>query len=553
MHGFRLTLVLATLVLAVLATGLRAAPTAIDPAFSRVALGANVEVLEDVGGKLDFDVVRASNAFTPAPAVGTNFGFTGSAWWVRFAVGNAAAVDRSLILREDYPLIDHLDVWAQDREGAWRHTPTGDRTAFSTREYQHRDFLFDLVVPAASERVFYVRAASGGPVDLSLALYEQHALVGALSEEQLAYGVYFGGFMVIVLYNLFIFMVVRDRAYFYYLLYAVSYGLYFSIHNGLAFEFLWPNLPAWGNQSLLVMLALTLLFGIQFTRSFLDTPRFTPRLDKIAIGLQVLAVFGLGASFFVPYSTLIVPLALLTVAVTTMIFTMGAIGLIKAYQPARFFMVAWSVLLVGVMAYMLKVFGLLPHNMLTQNAFQVGSLMEMVLLSLALASRLRDLRRQSLTDTLTKVPNRRFFDEVATSEFDRAKRSKDPLALLVVDIDNFKGFNDRHGHSRGDAVLRLVAEHLRSGVRPGDSVCRYGGDEFALILPGEDSAEAEARAETLRRTVEERTDADVTISVGVASSRDREFRTVEDLFRAADSALLRAKDRGRNRVVPFVV
>jgi diguanylate cyclase (GGDEF)-like protein len=554
MHIFRLRIVLIVLTL-VLATSasVQAAPTKVNATFSRMALGANVDVLEDPGGQMDFEAVLASKAFKPAPDVGTNFGFTHSSWWVRFTLTNTDQDDRQVMLREDYPLIDYLDLWAPTGNGSWEHTATGDQTVFSTREFAHRDFIFELRLPAKSERTFFLRGASAGPVDLSLTLYEPHALVATLSEEQLAYGAYFGGFLVLVLYNFFIFLIARDRAFFFYLLYATSYGMYFAIHNGLAFQFLWPNSPAWGNQSLLVLLALTLVFGLQFTRTFLNTAGFASRLDKCAIALQALAALGVIASFFAPYSILILPLALQTVVVTVLIMTMGTLGVIKGYQPARYFMIAWGMLLVGVLAYMLKVFGLLPHNALTQNGFQVGSLMEMVLLSLALASRLRDLRRQSRTDTLTKVPNRRFFDDVAAIEFERAKRNPGAVALLVVDIDHFKQFNDRYGHARGDEVLKLVADHLRDGVRRGDSVCRYGGEEFALILPGADGAEAAIVAETLRRTLESTLSADapITISIGIASTRDREFDNVDDLFRAADGALYRAKDLGRNRVVRY--
>ncbi len=531
----------------------QAVPTKVDAAFSQVALGPSVDVLEDAGGQMDLEVVRASTAFKPAPNMGTNFGFTRSAWWVRVTVANTDDAERHVMLREDYPLIDYLDLWAPERNGGWRHTATGDRTVFSTREFTHRDFIFDLDLPANSERQFFLRAASGGPVDLSLALYEPHAIVATLSGEQLAYGAYYGGFIVLVLYNFFIFLIVRDRAFFFYLLYAISYGLYFAVHNGLAFEFLWPNSPSWGNQALLVQLSLSLVFGMQFTRTFLDTAGFAPRLDKAAITLQGLAAIGLVASFVAPYSALILPVALLTVIVTALILIMGTLGLIKGYRPARYFMVAWGMFLVGVMAYMLKVFGLLPHNMLTQNGFQVGSLLEMVLLSLALGSRVRELRRQSRTDTLTKVPNRRFFDEVAAMEFERAKRNRGAVALLVVDIDHFKQFNDRFGHTRGDEVLRLVADHLCHGVRRGDSVCRYGGEEFALILPGASNADATNLAESLRRLVESTAspDAPVTVSIGVASTRDHDFESVDEMFRAADSALYRAKDAGRNRVVCF--
>jgi diguanylate cyclase (GGDEF)-like protein len=557
MHLFRSIPALAVWLFVMLsATSAQAAdPIVVDPSFAQVTLENRVDILEDASGKTEFDAVRDSTAFKPAPALGTNFGFTHAAWWMRFTLTNPGDHDYQALLREDYPLIDYLDLWAEGEPGAWRHTATGDRTPFSTREFTHRDFLFELTVPPRSQRTFYVRGATDGALDLSLKLYSPHELIGTLSGEQLAYGVYYGGFIVLVLYNFFIFLIARDRAFFYYLLYASSYGLYFAIHNGLAFQFFWPNSPAWGNQALLVMLALTLIFGLQFTRTFLSTPAIARRLDRIAVGMQALAFVGLIASFFVAYGVLILPLALLTVFVTVMIITLGTVGLLKGYEPARYFMIAWGMLLVGVLAYMLKVFGLLPHNMLTQNGFQVGSLMEMVLLSLALASRLRDLRRQTRTDTLTNLPNRRFFDEQIVTEFDRARRAQSELALLVVDIDHFKQFNDQHGHARGDEVLKLVADHLGRGVRRGDSVCRYGGEEFALILPGANPDNALRVAENLRKTLETSPmpEGTITISIGVAGVRDRDYGSADELFKDADRALYQAKDLGRNRVARYAV
>jgi diguanylate cyclase (GGDEF)-like protein len=431
---------------------------------------------------------------------------------------------------------------------------TGDRRDFGTREYDHRDFLFNLSLPPATTQDYYLRFASSGPIDIALEVYEPHALLGALGREQLALGAYFGAFLGLVLYNLVIFVVVRDRAFFYYLLYAISYGLYFSAYNGLSFQLLWPQSPAWANTSLLVLLSLTLIFGMQFTRRFLDAATRSPRLDRFGLVLQALSAVGLVACFFLGYAQLIQPMALLTVLVTVTIIALGMIGLLSGYKPARFFMLAWALLLAGVMMNLLKTFGVLPHNLLTANGLQVGSLCEMVLLSLALGARVNEIQRQSRTDALTKLFNRRFFDERVAFEFERAQRYHSPIALLVADIDHFKSINDKFGHSRGDDILRLVAKQLLEGVRSQDIVCRYGGEEFALILPGTDGEQAMTVAESLRYAIEHAhgTGADpITISVGVASHTDGGIGNPEDLFRAADQALYAAKAAGRNRVLRY--
>jgi diguanylate cyclase (GGDEF)-like protein len=530
------------------------APVEVDAAFRVADLTPRIELLEDPGGQLDIAGAQASTQFKPAPPGGPKIGFSKSAWWAKVTLENPGSEDRQVVLRQVYPLMDYVTLWSPGDNGQWQAVHTGDQLDFDTREYAHRDFLFTLELPAGSTRTYYLRFASSGPIDIALELYEPRSLLGALNREQLAFGAYFGGFLVLVLYNFFIFLVVRDRAFFYYLLYATSYGLYFSVYNGLSFQYLWPHDPTWGNTSLLVLLCLTLFFGLQFTRRFLDAGVNQPRLDKLAIGLQVLSAAGLVASFFASYSVLIEPIALLTLLVTVTIMALGTMGLVAGYKPARYFMVGWALLLLGVLMNMLKNFGVLPHNLLTANGLQVGSLCEMVLLSLALASRVSEMQRQSRTDALTKLFNRRFFDERVAFEFERAQRYHTPLSLLVADIDHFKKYNDTHGHSRGDEALKAVAKQLLDGVRSQDVVCRYGGEEFALILPGTDAEQAMVVAESLRYAIEHYQGplvAPITISVGVAGIHDGGVTGVAELFRAADSALYLAKAAGRNRVVRY--
>jgi len=166
-----------------------------------------------------------------------------------------------------------------------------------------------------------------------------------------------------------------------------------------------------------------------------------------------------------------------------------------------------------------------------------------------LASAIETLHRISTQDGLTGVSNRRHFDETLALEWRRAARNRAPLALLMVDIDHFKRYNDQEGHQAGDDALRRVAHTMRDALnRAADLVARYGGEEFGILLPETDLEQARRVAEVLRRRVEML--GVVTITIGVASEvPPRDGSEVEELVRTADEALYEAKRRGRNRVV----
>jgi diguanylate cyclase (GGDEF)-like protein/PAS domain S-box-containing protein len=178
-------------------------------------------------------------------------------------------------------------------------------------------------------------------------------------------------------------------------------------------------------------------------------------------------------------------------------------------------------------------------------------------IGLALANlRLREsLRRQSIRDPLTNLFNRRYMEESLERELQRATRRATSLALLMIDIDHFKTFNDGYGHDAGDALLCELGAVLQGAIRGEDLACRYGGEEFIVILPEASLEEARLRAETLRATVkgvvvrhQDRTLRTVSLSIGVAAFPEH-GRSGKGLLQAADRALYRAKAEGRDRVV----
>lgn len=175
------------------------------------------------------------------------------------------------------------------------------------------------------------------------------------------------------------------------------------------------------------------------------------------------------------------------------------------------------------------------------TADQIG----LALSNLQLRDELADL---SVRDPLTGLFNRRYLEETLQRELARARRSGGPLCVLIADIDHFKNINDTLGHPEGDAALRAVARILTAGVRTDDVVCRFGGEEFVVVLPGMEPDLAVARAEALREEVRARAPHAVTMSIGVSAFPDH-GRTAQQILTLADHALYEAKDRGRDRVV----
>lgn len=197
------------------------------------------------------------------------------------------------------------------------------------------------------------------------------------------------------------------------------------------------------------------------------------------------------------------------------------------------------------------------------------------LLSLAIVLRVQELRVLSVRDRLTGLMIRGYFDERLSETYDRARRTGDPLAVAMIDLDYFKSFNDRFGHAVGDLVLASVARAVKDLVRAEDVVGRYGGEELIVMLPGLDRARAVERMERIRHAVSQvRVELDapaigrpaslpdlfneeqpaeprpmLTASIGVASWPEDHADTVEALVYRADSRLLSAKATGRNRVV----
>ena len=587
-----------TLFVGLLGLAVQAAPLRVDTSADLYPLAREATHFHDAQGRLSLDEVRElarDNRFAPLPGERSNFGYVDGAMWFRFALESVAAGEEPWLLSIEYPLLDHVTLYRIDPDGSVSSRESGDRTAFSTRDLELRYLNFLVDVPAGAPTVFYLRAQSQSSMQVPLVLAKPDRYLERLLPSTLGLGLYYGVLVGLLLYNLILWLSVRDRNFLWYVLYVGTLGVLLLCLNGLAFEYFWPTQPDWGNLSVPVFIALSNLCMLQFSRSFLDLKRHVPRADRWVKGFMLAAGLPLLGVVLLPYRGVVQYQTLLALVIAPAIFVCGALCLRK-YAPARHFLVAWSALLLGVVVYAAVSLGVLPKTPLTEYSMQLGSAAEMILLSFALAYRINVLKAEneriqdearhnlearvrartaeldatmqrledankrlqdfSRRDGLTGVYNRRHLDDAVVALLQHARDHGEPLSLLMIDVDHFKKINDDHGHVAGDDCLRAIAQCLDKLARAGGgTLARYGGEEFALLLPNQRQDQAEDFAERVRGTVAsqavhcESGRIDATVSIGLYSVPAGYPTTAADMLRHADAALYAAKRAGRDRVV----
>ncbi|QNP40469.1 sensor domain-containing diguanylate cyclase [Lysobacter solisilvae (ex Woo and Kim 2020)] len=577
----------------------RAADTVVlTDATPAVPLSSHVLYYHDAAAK---DSLRdsahklANNRFARLPDESAAFGFQTGAYWFHVRLLNRSEREQRWLLVQQYALSDNIDVYANYADGRTQHWRGGDALPFAdgrSISYRHPNFLIDL--PREQPVDVFVRVQSQSSMQVPLKLYTQAAFTEMSRDAQLGMGVYYGILLALFFYNMVLWLTLRDASYFWYLLHICAFGLVLFTLNGLGFEYLWPNSTWLADKSVPLSICLSQVGMQQFTRTFLGLRERWRLGDRISLGIIAFYVLlGLAATQL-PYHVT-TPIASATVFLS--ISWVAALGLVitrRGYKPAVIFLLAWAMFLLGTGMFAAVAFGLVPKVFLTEYGKEIGSAMEMLLLSIGLGYRysalrseneriIRDsrdqleqkvaqrtselsnalnqladahgrLRESSQRDSLTGLHNRSFFHEGMEGLLSQA-RSGRHLSLLMIDLDHFKQINDRHGHLVGDACLRWAAGVIGQTLRQHNALlARFGGEEFVVALPGTDLEGATHVAEELRARLRaepfrcEGATIQVTASFGVHSVDTRSKAGAETALQRADEALYRAKADGRDCV-----
>ncbi|HNR88497.1 MAG TPA: 7TM diverse intracellular signaling domain-containing protein [Spirochaetota bacterium] len=390
---------LGTILLAgALATAAHAAPAVVlTEAAREYALGPSVEYLEDRDGTIAFDDIRAGThdeRFVRNTAPVMNFGFTKSAYWMRVTVKNNHPAIQNWLLEVGYPHHDYIRFYSPSPSGKYEMRTAGDRVAFNEREVRYHTFLFRLAIPRGSSMTVYLRFQTESSFQVPLTLWEPTAFAETVNRSQYGFGVYYGIMIVMLLYNLFLFIGIRERVYLIYILFIGAFILGQMSLNGFAFEYLWFAVPWWANVSVLFSLFLSIFFSILFCRDYLNTKANVPAIDKVLLVLLGCSVLGMGMSIFAPYALGVKFVALMATVLAIPSIAAGIICMRKGVPAAKYYLIAWLALLIGVMLLGLRNLGAVPTFFLTTYSIQIGSAMQVVLLSLGLADRINTMRRE---------------------------------------------------------------------------------------------------------------------------------------------------------------
>jgi serine phosphatase RsbU (regulator of sigma subunit) len=345
----------------------------------------HVDVLLDKDRALAIDEIsgvdesRWQRSTDPNP----NLGFTKAAVWIRFRLDNPGdATSRRLFFR--YPLIDNIDIYVAQPDGTFTRATAGDRVRFSERPFDTHLQMFELDAPARSSQMVYLRIVSDSSMQIAFDVATPEAQQHEESNWLFIRGGYYGLMLALALYNFFLFLSIRTRAYFWYVVYVVVFTGTQMALDGTAGRYLFPELPDVANTFTPLTLALLLFPPVRFAQYFLETDRYLPRFHTWMTRFVILGACAPAFAILAPYAIAIRVVTALAMVTCIMCLAVGAIVWRRGYRAARYYVVAWSTLLVGTVLYMAMAYGFLPANAFFANIQRIGSVLEVTLLSFAL-------------------------------------------------------------------------------------------------------------------------------------------------------------------------
>jgi signal transduction histidine kinase len=453
-------------------------PVILTDGQGKYPLGLYLQLLEDPGGKLTIEDVSSAQydaKFSPSRVEVPNYGYTDSAYWVRFHLKNETSRMDQWLLELAFSNMQYVDLYLPSRAGdGYTVKQAGILRLFNSRDVPDRNIVFKLTLPPQAEQTIYMRFRNDPSMTLPLILWIPEAYFQNYAESQWLYGFFYGALLIILIYHLSVLYSIREATYLYYVFFLASLILTFAGYDAIAAQYLWPSLPAFNRLATYFFFSLTMGTTLLFTDSFLELKTHNPGIHRLfQIGLVVWGLVLLLLPF-VSTHTLVVWFAPYGVLSLALAGIAGVVALQQGYLPARFFLFSWLGFFTGMLILLLVREGVVPSTAFTENAVRFGILWLAAFWSLSLADRVN----------LLKSEMEKANQALKSSEHQLSQILEGlPLAVVMYGKDRKPGYGNKRTYD-------ILSDSSR-GIRPDLSAGRtldMAIDYYSLKKEGTDQA-----------------------------------------------------------------
>ena len=359
-----------------------------------ISVSDKLEIYEDKSNNLSLrDILEVE--FKKMSKNVPNMGITQSTIWVKLDIRNLTT-EHDLILNLSLQTLDKVEFFFINERGKYSSQLVGEEFPFNKRKYKDPNYLFDINIKSGNKSTFYFKISSKEGIQIPITLGTKTAVLNEIKYKDILSAIYFGIMIVMAIYNLFLYMSVRDKSYIYYVIYIILILLTQTSLQGYPFQFLWPNSPVLAQNSLFIFPSLVGIASMAFMNVFLKIRANYLNFYKLSIYLSIPYLISIVLALIKFYKLSFIVMEV-NAGIVSLFMLYVAIKVLKnGYQPAKYFLAAWSIFLIGVVIYILKDFEVLPFNNFTRYTMHIGSGIETVLLSFALAARINIYKKERL-------------------------------------------------------------------------------------------------------------------------------------------------------------
>jgi signal transduction histidine kinase len=399
-----------------------AAPIELNEKTKQINLYPYLSYLVDNEKKLTInDVIKEKFEVVEKESAGNlAFGYTGANHWIKVELRNSISASE-WFLEVGYPLLDVVEFYVVDQTSVVSRQITGDHLLFSQRPLEHRHFVFPIELEQGDQLSLYLKVSSQSSLKIPLTLWEQKHFIEQDQTRVLGQGLFFGILIIMIVYNLFIFISIREKAYLFYVFYVASNIVVQASLKGFSYQFVLFDHPDWNDKLIIFGMNSVIFFACVFALNFLNLKHHSQLAYHLLRSIAALSVLSFMLALSIEYQYAIMCALLLVTVSSVAITCIGlSLWLLNGLHEARYFSVAWLSFLVGSLLLALNRLQIISDNVFTENAAQWGAVIEIVFLSFALADKLGQLRKEKvkvtekakqslektnivLSDTLTKL------------------------------------------------------------------------------------------------------------------------------------------------------